>query len=158
MIAGRIPFGEWALRVFTWDAFLPAAVAYIPMGLEVIFPGRRGLVELAAVILPVTALFVRYLAGRRLIGANCCPPAARRVQRIVFVVGLFPLALMECVLILSALIPAGAVLGHPRDRLVWAILAGVYLLAMTVAMYPGRVAREGAGTEWETDNRSPDWT
>jgi hypothetical protein len=62
----------------------------------------------------------------------------RRVQFAFLCLGLLVLALIDCVLMLSHIMPNGAAWATRSDRIVWAILASFYLTSMTIAMYPGR--------------------
>lgn len=136
----RISYGAWMLRVLTWDAALPTCVAVAPFVLEWLFPGRRGPVELSAVVLPTAAFLFRLRVGKRHIATNGCSAALRQHQLVVSFMGILPLALMECMLMLSGLMPKGALFAAGTDRLAWAVLIAAYLSAMTFAMYPGRAS------------------
>jgi hypothetical protein len=46
MVTGRVNLRAWALRVITWDAVLPACIAFLPLGIKLLFPDRRGFIEL----------------------------------------------------------------------------------------------------------------
>ncbi len=138
MTLGRVNDGAWLFRVLAWDAVLPACVAFVPVGIGLVWPNRRGALELAAVLLPVAAFLLRMRAGRRHIASNRCLKPVQRVQFVAFCFGILTLALIECVLMLSGLMPKGTLFTNPGDRQVWAVLFSVYLAAMVVAMYPGR--------------------
>jgi hypothetical protein len=140
MSVGSVGYRAWILRILTWDTALPACVAFIPAGVGTLFRNRRGVMEITAVTLPVAAFLLRLRAGRRHIASNRCPKWARRVQYGVFCLGILPLALIDCCLILSGLMPRGARFANAEDRAVWAVLVSIYLVSMIVAMYPGRVA------------------
>jgi hypothetical protein len=137
MPAGHVNYRSWLLRVITWDTLLPACVGLIPYGIKLLFPNRRGVIELTAVTLPVAAFFLRLRAGRRQIAANHCSEAVRRFQFGIFVLGVLPLVLVDCFLILTHVMPPGALFAAPGDWLISGIVLGIYLLCMTIAMYPG---------------------
>ncbi len=139
MSVGRADYRSWVLRILTWDTVLPACVAFVPVGVGLLFPGRREVMEFTAVILPIVAFFLRFGAGTRHIASNRCPKAIQRFQFCAFCLGILPLVLVDCALILSGLMPRGALFATALDRLVWAVLFSLYLASMIVAMYPGRV-------------------
>lgn len=126
------------MRVLTWDAILPVCVAFIPMGVVLLFPGRRGAVEITAVILPIAALLLRFRAGKRHIDSNRCSERIKLMQLSVFCLGILPLVLTDSFFILSELMPKGALFSNRESRITLAVLFSIYLLAMIVAMYPGR--------------------
>jgi hypothetical protein len=138
MPKGRVDYGSWALRVIAWDAVLPACIAFLPLGVKLLFPDRRGVMEVTAVVLPIVALLLRFRAGKRHVASNRCPKAIQRFQLCVFCLGILPLALVDCVIILSDLMPKGALFASEEDRMIWAILLSIYLASMIIAMYPGR--------------------
>ena len=125
----------WLLRVFAWDGILPVCVLAIPSIIHWALPNNRGIIELTAVTLPIVAFVVRAAVGYRHIAANNCSREVRAVQYSVFYLAIFVFVLVDCVMILSHLIPKGAV--GDGDYLIFSILIGSYLLLMTVAMYPG---------------------
>src|SRR3954471_10416717 len=108
MPKGRVRYDVWALRVVTWDAVLPACVAFVPVGVRLLFPNRRGALELTAVSLPIAAFLLRLAAGRRHIVSNRCSARFQRVQLAIFLLGILPLVLIDCVVVLSDLMPRGA--------------------------------------------------
>jgi hypothetical protein len=57
------------------------------------------------------------------------------------------LDLIDCFMILSHLMPQGALVASESDMLAWAILVGIYLTSMAVAMYPGR--EESSSADWD---------
>jgi hypothetical protein len=136
----RIDYGDWALRVLTWDTLLPACVGLVPHGVELVFPHRRGPLEVVAVILPIVAFFLRIRAGRRQIASNHCSRGVRAVQFGVFLLGILPLVLIDSALILTHIMPPMAF--ERGDWLALAIVLAGYLVLMTVAMYPGSVEVE----------------
>src|SRR5436190_8924617 len=105
MPAGPIRFGRWLFRLFAWDSLLPVIVALIPGVIEWLFPNRQGFIEAIAVVLPIVAFFVRLRAGRRHIFKNNCTRAFRSFQFVAFFLGIFLLALLDCVIVLSYIMP-----------------------------------------------------
>ncbi|MBN1591556.1 MAG: hypothetical protein JW888_18725 [Pirellulales bacterium] len=138
MAAGRIDFRSWLLTLITWDGLLPACVVLVPIVVEMLLRNNRGAIEIVAVVLPMAGFFIRVYVGHRVISSNRCGILVRRCQFGVFFIGLFLLALMECVLVLSRLMPAGALFAAKDDQIVWAVLITLYLTFMIVAMFPGR--------------------
>lgn len=136
MSAGRVRYRVWALRVLAWDALLPVCVTFLPLAIKGLFPNQRGALELTAVILPIAAFFARFRAGRRHIRANLCASRVQRFQLVVFCLGILPLVLIDCAVILSELMPAGAFAA--ADYMALGIAVSFYLTAMIIAMYPGR--------------------
>jgi hypothetical protein len=137
MTKSGINYGRWALKVITWDALLPSCIAFTPLCIRFFFPNRRGALELTAVILPIIAFLLRFRAGKRYIDSNLCSVFTQKVQLYVFCLGILPLVLFDCFVILSELMPRG--IGEMRkDWVVWVILLSAYLISMIIAMYPGR--------------------
>ncbi|HVA50266.1 MAG TPA: hypothetical protein VNH11_28185 [Pirellulales bacterium] len=138
LVIARIDFGFWLRRVVTWDALLPIVIWVAPSVIEVLLPNRRGAMEIAALVLPIAAVFLRFRAGMRHIASNRCSRLVRGVQVAVFMVGMLPLILFDCFMILSHNMPA---LGPmpAEDVIVWSILLSIYVTAMVIAMYPGRL-------------------
>jgi hypothetical protein len=149
MMAGRVSFGSWILRVLTWDGLLQGCIALIPAGIGFLFPDRRGAIEITAVALPIAGFFLRVRAGRRQIASNHCSIALRHVQFGVFGVGILLLVFIDAALILSQVMPAGALFASKGDCLVWAILYSIYLTSMAIAIYPGRVRSYSGPEPWE---------
>jgi hypothetical protein len=140
---GRVNYGSWLRRLIAWDGLLPVGIAIVPTGIEILLPNRRGAIEVAAVILPITAFFLRVRAGKHQIGSNQCSTAIRRIQFCALCFGILPLALIDCVIVLSHVMPKGAmfeaIFGEDTDWLVLTVPV-VYLTSMAVAMYPGQEA------------------
>jgi hypothetical protein len=130
----------WFWRVLSWDALLPAVILVVPGIVQQIVPNRRGFLEIISVALPVGAFVFRFYSGKRQIALNYCSDRVRLFQFGVFFIGILPLALIDCFLILSHLMPKGALFAAGSDRIMWGILFGIYLMSMIVAMYPGRTA------------------
>ena len=104
---GAVNFGKWALKVITWDAVLPALVVFFPLCVGFLFPNRRGIVEIIAVVLPIVAFLLRFRAGKRHIDSNQCSGLTKSVQLCVFCLGILPLALVDSVVILTEIMPRG---------------------------------------------------
>jgi hypothetical protein len=121
-------------------------VLLVPPVIEGIFPNRRNVLELTAVTLPIAAFFWRFFAGKRHIDSNRCATAFRYFQLFALCVGILFLLLIDSFVILAHEMPKGAMLATETDRIVWAVLASVYLTCMAVAMYPGRT--EPGPVEW----------
>ena len=133
----RIDYGYWIFRIITWDALLPALVILSPNVIKRCFPGNRGILEITAITLPVGLFLVRAAIGKRQIELNRCSARFRSWQFVAFFVGILPLVMIDCLMILSHLMPNGIVFLPPLG---WVVVLGIYLTAMTIAMYPGRVA------------------
>jgi len=126
----------WLYRLLTWDGILPVFVLALPSFIEWLLPNNRGAIEIAAVVLPIAAFLIRATVGRRHIAANQCSPVFRGRQYAAFYLGIFMFVLMDCVLILTHVMPRGAF--GPGDYMIFAIFIGTYMFLMAVAMYPGR--------------------
>lgn len=151
---GRLDVASWLLTVVAWDGFLPALVLLLPTLIEVVIPNNRGAIEITAVLLPITAFFLRFLFGKRHIASNHCGIMVQRVQFVVFVVGIIVLALIECVVVLTHIMPKGFIWAHGSDRIVWAVLASTYLISMIIAMYPGRMKSASVSPGSQAHTRS----
>ena len=138
MVAGQVNYVSWVIRLFAWDGMLPVGIVLAPIGIELLFPNRRGVMEVMAVTLPVAAFLFRIRAGVRHIASNRCSVVVRGLQYFAFGLAILPLVLFDCVMILSHLMPAGALLATAEDLLVWAVFYVIYLLLMAGAMFPGR--------------------
>lgn len=141
IVIARIDFGSWLRRIVTWDGLLPIVMWLAPWGIEAVLPNRRGAIEIAAVVLPIVAVFLRFHAGMRQITSNRCAKFVRGVQIAVFVIGILPLVLFDCFMMLAHLMPAGGPM-PAEDVIVWSVFLLIYLTAMTIAMYPGRLPPE----------------
>ncbi len=127
----------WVVRIAIWDGALPAIIWLAPILVQGLIPNRRGPVEIIAVVLPILAFFIRFHVGRRFVSANQCGVAVRRFQYVALCIGALILVLVDAVMILTILMPKGAAFASLGDILVWVILVSTYLLAMSIAMYPG---------------------
>ena len=131
----RINYGVWLWRVISWDTLLPAAMIFAPSAILWVAPNRQGFMEIAAVSLPIVAFFLRVSAGRRQIAKNQCSTRVRRIQFGIFCVGIFPLVLFDCFMILGELANVGP--GWDYDTVIaLAVMIAIYLSAMVIAMFP----------------------
>ncbi len=145
MPAKELNYGKWLFRLITWDGLLPGCVVLAPIVIGFLFPNNRVPIELAAVILPIAGFFIRIRVGARHIASNHCSITVRWFQLCCFVLGVFPLVLFECFLMLTHVMPA--LIMNWTDIAVCAILFAIYLTLMAIAMYPGQVALQ-QGVEW----------
>jgi hypothetical protein len=132
---GQIDFAGWLFRLLTWDGVLPVCILAVPGLIERAVP-NRGAIEFAAVALPTAFFFVRIVKGCHHIDGNHCGPGFQRLQVWALVVGVFVLVFLDAIMILSHVMPRGALNGG--DFQVMAIMLAIYLIPMAVAMYPGR--------------------
>jgi len=146
MRIGRVDFSAWLLRLVTWDGLLPVFIVLVPAAIGPLVPNNRGVMEITAVALPIAAFFVRFGVGFRLIQTNNCAAAIRRFQVVAFVFGMFLLVLFDSVLILGHLVPNGALFAG--SFLI--VLGGPYLVAMAIALYPGRVWKLDFSRAWKS--------
>lgn len=137
-VCRSIAYRDWFLRVFCWDGALPTGVFLTPVVAKRLLPNHPGIIELLAIVVPIAALFSRFVAGSRVIRSNHCAERCRQLQFIALAVALVILLLIDAVLMLSHNLPAGALFAAEQDRIVWTIMAAVYLTNMLCAMYPGR--------------------
>jgi hypothetical protein len=138
MSVGPVNYGSWFIRVVSWDAVLPFCLLFVPKLIELGFPNQRGVMEVTAVTVPIAAFLLRIRAGWRHIMTNRCSDVVQHLQFFVFCLGILPLVLLDCFMILSHLMPQGALLSTNADFIVLAIVFAIYLTLMTIAMYPGR--------------------
>lgn len=136
MAADRVNLRTWLFRVLAWDSLLPTAVATVPFGVELVAPNCRGAMEITAVVMPIVAFLVRVRVGTGHIGSNHCGQSMRVLQLVAFCLALLPLLLFDAFLILSHVMPKGAMTAGDRVILAAALL--VYVGLMVIAMYPGR--------------------
>jgi hypothetical protein len=125
----------WLLRVFTWDGVLPFCILAIPYVIHWVLPNNRVIIEITAIALPIAAFFARVVVGHRHIASNNCSRSLRQIQFGVFYLTILVFIMVDCIMILSHLMPKIAL--SDGDYLIFFILIGSYLLAMSVAMYPG---------------------
>jgi len=144
MRIGRVDFSAWLLRLVTWDGLLPLFIVLVPAAIGLLVPNNRGVMEITAVGLPIAAFFVRFGVGFRLIQTNNCAAEIRRFQIVAFVFGMFLLVLFDSVLILGHLVPNGVLFAGSFLT----VLGGPYLVAMAIALYPGRVWKLDFSRAW----------
>jgi hypothetical protein len=130
-------FSRWMFRLFAWDGLLPAAVWSLPLLLRWCLPGNRGIIELVAVVLPVVGFFVRFYVGTRYIFSNGCGKLLRGCQVVSLVFGILVLVLIDCVMMLTHVMPPGEAFATKQDVLIWTGLYTFYLSMMALALYPG---------------------
>jgi len=145
----NVDYNSWLKNVLFWDTFLPVCIALAPVVIRLLFPNIREILEIVSITFPIVALFLRFRSGFRRIASNRCSSSKKESQQIIFVFGILPLVLIECVLMLSSLMPPGP--DQAVGLLLWAIWFPFYLAAMTFAMYPGR-----STVDWDDEDRFSD--
>lgn len=131
-------FIEWPVRIVSWDGMLPLCVAFAPTVVALLLPGKRGAIEITAIVVPVTAFFLRVSAGRRHIASNRCSTSIRVLQGWAFALATLALVFGDCLMILTRLLPAKDLFSPAELWLMVAVSYPLYLMAMAFAMYPGR--------------------
>lgn len=137
MARERICFVTWLRFVIAWDGILPICVALFPIAIRLVLPNVRDAIAITSVAVPVAALVIRIFVGNRHIARNRCGSLVRAVQYCFFLVGILSLMCVECIFMAVGL---NALLANEKDRYFTALAFGFYLVAMTIAMYPGRIA------------------
>ena len=131
---------QWIIRLIAWDGLLPALVWLSPYAIRAIIPNHDKAIEAAAILIPIAALFLRFYMGSKYIFSNHCSRSFRKLQVVLFCLGIFLLLLIDSLMILSTILPKMPQ-GHPvhfREMILIAGAFSVYLLLMFIAMYPGR--------------------
>jgi hypothetical protein len=136
--SGQIDISVWLLRLLTWDGVLPFCMILIPHAARLLFPNNGLVIVFLAVGLPIAALFFRIRAGCQHIDENNCGPTFQKVQVWSMVFGALVLVLIDAMLIVMHEMGARAFLATQGDRIVVGSMVLTYLIAMAVAMYPGR--------------------
>ena len=145
MATEQVNYGAWFFRVVAWDGLIPLCVVLLPAVIKYLMPNHRGALEIAALATPAIMFILRLIVGKRHIAANHCSATVRMVQVCVFYFGILVLGFIEGVLILSHLLPPGALFVTTADVIVCVIPITAYLASMTIAMYPGRdISMDGA--------------
>ena len=137
----RINYGIWFWRVISWDTVVPACLLLFPYAIEALFPKAEDVFVIAAVVLPIVAIFLREHAGKRQIAQNNCSRRTRQLQHSALLLGITPLLFVDGFFIVVHALGPRPKNARPVGMGPWLLLAGVlgfYLLAMIVAMYPGR--------------------
>jgi hypothetical protein len=135
---GRVDFRAWSFRVVGWDGLLPFFVASFPIGIDAALPDHQRLIDVVGVALPIVACSIRVVVGLYHIQSNSCSDSMKNVQGCAFLIGLFPLVLIDTMILLAHGKPVGALFATWVDWLALAGMVFLYLGFMTVAMYPGR--------------------
>ena len=118
-------FSDLTLLFLVWS---------IPGAIEVLFPQDPNAILVGALLVPTLAFILRVFAGRRQISENHCSRQVRRFQFAVFLLGIFLLLLVDCLLFSLHGIGGNMLL----NAILYMVLSPLYLLPMTIAMYPGR--------------------
>lgn len=142
-MARRVNYLQWLLTVICWDGLLPLVTAVLPLVVKLIAPNNRGAIELMAIILPVVFFLFRMTVGFKRIRDHQVPEALRVLQYALFFTALFLLALIDALLVLIQIMPAGAF--NQQDQLIAAAMFCIYLVAMTIAFYPGPTEEASIG-------------
>jgi len=144
---GHTNYGFWLIRLLTWDGLLPLCTAVAPYAIKLLFPKQPEAMDIAAVGVAIAALLLRISAGNRHIASNHCSEEVRHLQSCAFVLGIVPLLLMDCFIIVEHQLPGGGPLAHCKDLGPLAIWISFYLTMMAIAMYPGRTS--AVRDDWE---------
>lgn len=151
----RVHYGQWLAKLVAWDGVLPVLVLLAPTVVELQFPNRRDALEVTAMILPITAFFIRFFVATRHVTSNQCTCLVRCFQFVAMCLAILVLLLIDSLLLLAQEMPKGALFATTNDRIVWGVLATVYLACMAFAMYPGR-NNELRPVEWRDFDPSAD--
>ena len=139
MPKARIAFRSWFLTVISWDGLLPPCVLLVPYLIEILFPNIPDAIEIAALLMPISAFLVRFVVGKRRIASNQCSALFRGVQYFFLGLGIFVIVFVDAVLVLAHMVPKGAVNWTDTFHcILWAAVASIYLTSMVIATYPGR--------------------
>ncbi len=152
----RLDVRSWLFRLFAWDGVLPVCIVLIPSVISFLIPERRGAIEITAVVLPITAFFIRFRAGKRHIESNNCGEPMRVLQLCVFCLGILVLVVVDAFVVLSHVMPGQGGSISKEDLIILGVVISIYLTSMAFAMYPGRRwVREAHSAiqsdEWEHD-------
>ncbi len=133
-----VDFRRWAISVLVWDSWLLALVLMLPFLLSLFFDRLGAVVGFASIVVPLTALCIRLFVARKRIRENHCTRSVRKKQYIALAVALCTLLFADTLIILLTVLPN--VDEEPWLEIIL-MLGGIgliYLLGMTIAMYPGR--------------------
>jgi hypothetical protein len=122
MAAGRVTYGSWLLELVAWDGILPVFVVLVPTVIELLFPNRRGALEVTAITLPIAAFFLRFFVGKRHINSNRCARTVRHFQLVGLCIGILVLLMIDSLVILAHEMPKGALFATDTDLLAWTVL------------------------------------
>lgn len=132
----------WIMRLITWDGLLPALVWLSPYVIGVLLPNHDKAIEAAAILIPILALLFRFYLGTQYIFSNHCSCRFRKVQLVLFCIGLLLLLLIDSLMILSSILPQMP-RDHPvhfKEQVFMVGFFSLYFILMIVAMYPGAAA------------------
>ena|ERR1700677_1040572 len=121
----------WLCRVVGWDGLLPASVALLALAVRPL--KNEGLIQFAAVAVPICALLVRLKVGMWHVASNNCPRSVRRFQYCLFYVGVLMLLYLDMIVISVGDLRVDS----PNDLLACGLFFSIYLLLMAIAMFPG---------------------
>jgi hypothetical protein len=144
---------HWLLRLIMWDGILPLIVWACPAFFRWWLQDDEVGLIIAAGIVPILALVVRYYMAIRYIERNHCGPWTKRFQTYTLRLALLYLLCLESLLITLQDLPGvnqfdlAAVL-----FLVTAYL--IYLLPMAFVLYPGQVSSNNPTDEEVSGTRT----
>lgn len=144
----RVHYGQWLLRLIAWDGVLPVLVMIIPWFVQLQFPNRPHALELVAIVVPITAFFIRFFVARRHICSNHCTRIVRVIQTVALCLAILVLLMVDSLIILACEMPKGALFATSTDRMIWAGMYAFYLTCMAIALYPG-LSVELEAIEWD---------
>ncbi|MCA8997194.1 MAG: hypothetical protein KDA80_09410 [Planctomycetaceae bacterium] len=122
------------------------------MVVRLAFPGNPEAIHLLAVFLPPPLLLIRFRVGAATISDNQCRPWLRLFQFPCFILGILLLGLIDCLLILSHVIPVAAGPFAPRELPITLTIFAIYFSLMAFAMFPGwRRTSDDSLNEWESE-------
>jgi hypothetical protein len=141
---------DWLRRLLVWDGMLPLAVWGLPRAAGWLLPGERWPIEVLGVALPIAAFLARFLTGLVVVRRHAPGVFNRAARVVVLFVGLFFLLIIDVAMILKLVMPQGAFEQH-GDLIGFAVLYGLYVVAMAVATWPGKGSRSGPDDDLPTD-------
>lgn len=124
-------YSDWILTVLCWDGALPLAVFALPRLAMKVFPGRHGLMELTALVIPICAFFFRGAHGF----TRYRNGGFRFWQTGLFVAAILLLALCDTVFILFVTIPN---IAQDSDWHVLWVIYLIYVTLMAITFFPAR--------------------
>ena len=135
---GDVDLLLWITRVVAWDGILPITVSVISTGIAVLFPRNPAIQAFTMIFLPIAAFFYRYRVGAEQIRTNHCGRWLRGIQFSSLGLAIFCFLFFDCMIVLMAFLPNNGRIFTTEDVHVFTIMAGFYLVLVTIAMYPGR--------------------
>lgn len=132
-----ITYRDWIFGVMAWDGILPVCVVAAPLFAMRVFQNHPSAIELTAIVLPITALLIRFVVGSSAIRVNHCSVPVRRAHYGALPLAILKLLSVDSVLILAQNMPKGILLAAKEDQIVWGVMAFLYLTCMLIAMHPG---------------------